>query len=57
LIFQEGDSEITWEIGAQSPLQPGELHAVRKKDGSVVGFITGKGLAELVPDEKIFLKK
>jgi|GEM_PF-3803979 len=57
LILQEGEGEIAWEIGAQSPLQPGELHPVRKKDGSVVGFITGKGLAELVPDEKIFLKK
>ena len=57
LILREGDNEIAWEVGARSPIQPGELHPVRKIDGAIVGFITDKSLSELVPDENIFVKK
>lgn len=57
VILQEGDRQTAWEIGASSPVQPGELHPIRKVDGSLLGFVTPKALGEIAPEAAHFQKK
>lgn len=57
VILQEGDKQTAWEIGARSPVQLGELHPIRKVDGSLLGFVTPKALGEIAPEPARFQKK